>query len=55
MAKFDTLKETVKIGLNSKKKKDHEKLDKDTIEPSGQVGMFSGYETLTEFQKRVVV
>lgn len=54
MAKFDTLKETAEIGLNSKKK-DHEKLDKDTIEPSGQVGMFSGYETLTEFQKRVVV
>lgn len=34
MAKFDTLKETAEIGLNSKKK-DHEKLDKDTIERSG--------------------
>lgn len=52
--KFDTLKETVKIGLNSEKKP-HEKLDNDTVKRSVRVGMFSRYETLTEFQKRVVV
>lgn len=52
--KFDTLKETVKIGLNSEKKT-HEKLDNDTVKRSVRVGMFSRYETLTEFQKRVVV
>lgn len=49
---LDTLKKIVESSKQEKKKQDNEKMDKNTIERSGQVKMFSNDETPREIQNK---